>query len=189
FLWDSKLKGLTVDFHMVEGVIVALPGSGAVLRPRTDGRPSGIAVSCFEQGKPYVCNDTALDPNYARYFLEVASVLAVPIPWQGKPIGVLTVSSSKKHAFDHTHADALVEVASESAKFLRRAALARTTRDDGRPFVIKGLSPQWLEVEKRVEKVSSTDAPVLVTGESGTGKDLVSRAIHFNSRRAGKPFV
>src|SRR5947208_17048047 len=82
FLWDSKLKGLTVDFHMVEGVIVALPGSGAVLRARTDGRPSGIAVNCFETGKPYLCNDTALDPNYARYFLEVASVLAAPIPWQ-----------------------------------------------------------------------------------------------------------
>src|SRR5262245_2507535 len=105
FLWDSKLKGLTVDFHMVEGVIVALPGTGAVLRPRHDGRASGIAVSCFEQGKPYVCNDTATDPNYARYFLEVASVLAVPIPWQGKPMGVLTVSSSKPQSFDHRHAE------------------------------------------------------------------------------------
>ncbi|MBK7857156.1 MAG: sigma-54-dependent Fis family transcriptional regulator [Archangiaceae bacterium] len=189
FLWDAKLKGLTVDFHVVDGVIVALPGTGAVLRARTDGRPSGIAVSCLESGKPYVCNDTEVDPNYARYFLEVASVLAVPIPWQGKPIGVLTVSASKKQAFDQTHVVALQEVAAESAKFLRRAALARSTRADGRPFVIKGLSPQWLEVERRVEKVSSTDAPVLVTGESGTGKDLVSRAIHFNSRRAGKPFV
>src|SRR5439155_13667049 len=123
------------------------------------------------------------------YFLDVASVLAVPIPWQGKPIGVLTVSASKKHAFDHRHVAALEEVAGQSAKFLRRAALARSTRDDGRPFVIKGLSTGWLEVEKRVEKVSSTDAPVLVTGESGTGKDLVSRAIHFNSKRAGKPYV
>jgi DNA-binding NtrC family response regulator len=44
-------------------------------------------------------------------------------------------------------------------------------------------------VERKLEQVSPTDAPVLVTGESGTGKDLVSRAIHFNSKRAGKPFV
>src|SRR5438309_1437381 len=77
------------------------------------------------------------------------------------------------------------------ARRLVEAACAATrTRDGaGRPFVIKGLSPAWLEVERRVEQVSPTDAPVLVTGESGTGKDLVSRAIHFNSRRAGKPWV
>jgi transcriptional regulator with GAF, ATPase, and Fis domain len=174
---------------MVEGVIVALPGSGAVLKPHSDGRPNGIALTCFERGKSYLCNDTAADPNYTLYFLDVAAVLAVPIPWQGKSMGVLTVSARHKDAFTRAHVEALERVAAESAKFVRRAQLAGASKAAGRPFVIKGLSPAWLEVERRVEKVSSTDAPVLVTGESGTGKDLVSRAIHFNSRREGKPFV
>jgi transcriptional regulator with GAF, ATPase, and Fis domain len=189
FLWDAKAKGLTVDLHMVDGVIVTLPGTGSILRPRRDGRPNGIAMSCFENGAPYLCNDTAKDPNYARYFLDVEAVLAVPIPWQGKPIGVLTVASAQKEAFTYAHVQALEEVATASAKYLRRASLARQTRADGRPFVIKGLSPAWHEVERKLEQVSGTDVPVLVTGESGTGKDLVSRAIHFNSKRAGKPFV
>ena len=189
FLWDAKAKGLTVDFHMVDGVIVTLPGTGSVLRPRRDGRANGIAMQCFEQGSAYLCNDTEKDPNYARYFLDVESVLAVPIPYQGKPIGVLTVASAQKEAFEYGHVTALEEVAADSAKYLRRASLARQTRESGRPFVIKGLSPAWHEVERKLEQVSSTDVPVLVTGESGTGKDLVSRAIHFNSKRASKPFV
>ncbi len=189
FLHDTKLKALTVDFHMVNGVIVALPGTGSVLRRRKDGRPNGIAFACFESGRPYLCNDTSADTNYAHYFLEVGSVLAVPIPWQARPIGVLTVSSPRKHAFQPEQIAALQEVAGSSAQFLRRAQLAGATRASGRPFVIKGLSPAWLEVERRIEQVSSTDVPVLVQGESGTGKDLVARAIHFNSKRSSKAFV
>jgi transcriptional regulator with GAF, ATPase, and Fis domain len=190
FLYDAKAKGLALDFHLVEGVIVALPGSGLILRSRKDGRANGIAMACFEAGAPYLCNDTATDPNYARYFQDVASVLAVPIPWQGRPIGVLTVSAHQPNAFDYAHVRALEDIAAAAAKYLRRAQLARSSAlDSGKPFVIKGLSPAWLEVERRIEQVSATDAPVLVQGESGTGKDLVSRAIHFNSKRAGKPFV
>ncbi|MBL8920501.1 MAG: sigma-54-dependent Fis family transcriptional regulator [Myxococcaceae bacterium] len=189
FLYDARAKGLSVDFHVVAGVVVTLPGTGSVLRPRRDGRPNGIALTCFENDRPYVCNDTSKDPNYAKYFLDVASVLAVPIPWQGRPLGVLTVASQTPNAFTDAHVKALQVVAAASGRFLRRAQLARATHDTGRPFVIKGLSPAWLEVERKVEQVSGTDAPVLVTGESGTGKDLVSRSIHFNSKRAAKPYV
>ena len=188
FLWDTKAKGLAVDFHVVSGVIVTIPD--VILRARRDGRPNGIALSCFLNGTPYRCNDTSRDPNYARYFLDVASVLAVPIPWQGRPIGVLTVSSKKRDAFSDTDERELEKIAAASAKYLRRAQLARQTREDtGRPYFIKGLSAEWLEVERRMEQVSATDAPVLVHGESGTGKDLVSRALHFNSKRAQKPYV
>jgi DNA-binding NtrC family response regulator len=103
---------------------------------------------------------------------------------------VLAVSSRLAGAFDDAHVEALAALAASSAKYLRRAQLYRASREsDGRPFLIKGLSPEWLEVERRIERVSATDAPVLVHGESGTGKDLVARAIHFNSRRAAKPFV
>jgi GAF domain-containing protein len=136
-MWDAKQKGLTVDFHMVEGVIVALPGSGSVLKPRRDGRPNGIALACFEANAPYLCNDTSKDPNYARYFFDVGSVLAVPIPWQGKPMGVLSVSSREPDGFTYEHVQVLEEIAAASAKHLRRAQLARATREAGRPYVTR----------------------------------------------------
>ncbi len=168
FLWDAKARGLVVDFHVVDDVVVTLPG--ALLRPRSDGRPNGIALACWDSGRPYLCNDTAADPHYARYFLEVGSVLAVPIPWQGRSLGVLSVSAKRTAAFDGRHVDAVVRIAQAAAKHLRRAQLARATRKDtGRPFLIKGLSAAWLEVERKMEQVSATDAPVLVDGVRGSG--------------------
>jgi transcriptional regulator with GAF, ATPase, and Fis domain len=188
FLYDPKAKGLRVDFHVVDGLIVTLPG--AVLRAPREGVPKGIAFCAFERNRPYLCRDTSIDANYARYFHDVASIAAVPIPYQGRAIGVISVSTSERGGLEEGALTALEELATTSAKFLRRAQLYRQTRDDGgRPFLIKGLSPEWLEVERRMEHVAPTNAPVLIRGESGTGKDLVARAIHFNSRRASQPLV
>ena len=53
---------------------------------------------------------------------------------------------------------------------------------------LKGNSPAMQEVYKLIGKVSGEDVTVLVTGESGSGKELVAQAIHYNSRRSSKPF-
>lgn len=53
---------------------------------------------------------------------------------------------------------------------------------------LKGNSPAMQEVYKLIGKVSEEDVTVLVTGESGSGKELVAQAIHYNSGRAAKPF-
>lgn len=60
---------------------------------------------------------------------------------------------------------------------------------DDRPGGIIGRSSAIRSVLEIVERVASTDATVLVTGETGTGKELVARAVHEGSERAEGPFV
>jgi DNA-binding NtrC family response regulator len=54
---------------------------------------------------------------------------------------------------------------------------------------IYGESPAMHEVRLRISRVAPTHATVLITGETGTGKEVVARAIHRNSPRASKPFI
>jgi len=54
---------------------------------------------------------------------------------------------------------------------------------------IIGTSPRMIDIYKKVAKVAQIDAPVLVIGESGSGKELVARAVHASSPRATTPFV
>jgi transcriptional regulator with GAF, ATPase, and Fis domain len=54
---------------------------------------------------------------------------------------------------------------------------------------IIGQSPALLDVIDKVNRVASTDASVLITGETGTGKELFARAIHSASRRKDKPLI
>jgi formate hydrogenlyase transcriptional activator len=54
---------------------------------------------------------------------------------------------------------------------------------------IVGSSPALKTVLSSIVKVAPTDSTVLITGETGTGKELIARAIHKRSRRAGQPFI
>jgi formate hydrogenlyase transcriptional activator len=54
---------------------------------------------------------------------------------------------------------------------------------------IVGQSPAIVRVLENVRRVAPTDASVLICGETGTGKELIARAIHFNSRRRDKPLI
>lgn len=79
---------------------------------------------------------------------------------------------------------------------LRRVATALELTRNRRPAEgelrregIVGCSRGLEEVLRTVERVAPTEAPVLILGENGTGKELIARAIHANSRRASGPFV
>src|SRR3989475_5300067 len=54
---------------------------------------------------------------------------------------------------------------------------------------IIGATPKMVDIYKKVAKIARIEAPVLIIGESGSGKELVARAIHANSDRATAPFI
>jgi transcriptional regulator with GAF, ATPase, and Fis domain len=70
----------------------------------------------------------------------------------------------------------------------RRALLQRLDRDDVVDTVI-GADTGLKDVIRHAEQVAATDAPVLLLGETGAGKEVIARAIHRRSRRAGGPIV
>ncbi|MGQ9696241.1 MAG: sigma-54-dependent transcriptional regulator [Thermodesulfobacteriota bacterium] len=54
---------------------------------------------------------------------------------------------------------------------------------------IIGRHPKMLEIFEIMSKIASTDKTVLIQGESGTGKDLIAKTLHYNSRRKDKPLI
>jgi DNA-binding NtrC family response regulator len=75
-------------------------------------------------------------------------------------------------------------------KLVRENTILRSLMRDKYKFEnIVGVSLQMQKVLELVEKVADTNATVLVTGESGVGKELVARAIHYNSSRRTRPLV
>jgi DNA-binding NtrC family response regulator len=86
---------------------------------------------------------------------------------------------------------ALVEKALETGRLRREVRTYRTSQ--GRDFgfdAIVGASPAMVAVKALLARVAASPAStVLLTGETGTGKDLAAKAIHYNSDRAAKPFV
>ncbi len=65
----------------------------------------------------------------------------------------------------------------------------RDEMESAQPLELLGESAAMRGVRKLLAKVAASDAPVLVTGETGTGKELVARAIHRHGRRREHPFV
>ena len=75
-------------------------------------------------------------------------------------------------------------------KVVRENTILRNLMRDKYKFEnIVGVSFQMQKVFEMIEKVADTNATVLITGESGVGKELVARAIHYNSSRRSRPLV
>ena len=91
-----------------------------------------------------------------------------------KPLSLEKVLLTVEHALEQKR------LAEENREFLERAR---------REYAIIGNSPVMKQLKEDIKRVATTNSWVLITGENGTGKELVARNIHLYSKRSGKPFV
>ena len=133
-------------------------------------------------------------------------VLAGPLASEDGPLGIVALLARPPRAFRQEHAELLAALLEPFAvalendrrlremKTLREAAeadrlslLARLGRKELAETIV-GIEGGLRPVMDRVERVARLDVPVLILGETGSGKEVVARAIHTRSRRASAPF-
>ena len=118
------------------------------------------------------------------------------------PVIMLTAHGSISKAVEAVKIGAFdfLEKPVESEKILItiKNAIEKSRLQKERTFLIQealekykmvGISNAMKKIFSLIEKIAPTEAKVLITGESGVGKELIAKAIHFRSKRAGGPFV
>jgi Nif-specific regulatory protein len=195
-LVDREKKGVWLDVaHDVnlDGLEVTYkPGEGITGKVAETGRP--MAVANLGQETHF------LDRTGARRHLNRAelSFLCVPIIYDFNVVGVL---SADKVALQVENLDKELALLSSVAELMAKAVHIRSLEEENRrlrkivgqsrapSMEIIGHSTPMQEVFGMVAQVADSNTTVLITGETGTGKELIARAIHNNSPRKGGPLV
>jgi DNA-binding NtrC family response regulator len=134
--------------------------------------------------------------------LEVLTRLRAGADGANVPVAIITahataantIEAMRLGAFDHlTKPIGREDLASLLTRMIRSRAPKSRTRDlpdpDGFPETLIGSSPSMREVQKTIGLVADSDATVLITGETGTGKEVVARTIHRVGARSNGPFM
>jgi len=174
-----------------------------------DGSPAGLA---FRSREP-VLLDRIQEPRFAaegvRHLTDLGmrSGCWVPLIHRGEAVGVLAIASRIEGTFSQHDADMLVQLAGQVAMAVSNAVAFRQIAElrdklsqekqyleeeinlENRFEDIVGESGGLRQVLKQIETVAPTNATVLIQGETGTGKELLARAIHRLSPRNDRTFI
>src|SRR5215469_4445645 len=203
-IWTLKSGGAELELEASAGMYT-----------RLDGRFSRIPLGELKIGliarerKAHLTNDVQNDPrisdhNWARAE-KMQSFAGYPLVVEDRLVGVMGMFS--RQALTESALEALASIADGIAQGIdrkraedalkvlkdqlyRENIALRDEVDRASMFdEIVGTSNPLKAVLARIAKVAPTDSTVLITGETGTGKELIARAIHRKSRRAGRAFV
>ncbi len=163
---------------------------------------TGVAGRTVRSGAVQLVQDVRAEPTWSPAIDEATgfktrNILCVPMKDSaGAAVGAIEVMN-KTGPFtpdDVTTLELLGEQVVESLENVRELeALIRTTQElDGQARLaarIVGESTAIKALRSTVDRVAHTDLPVLILGESGTGKDVVARATHYSSARQHHPYI
>ena len=113
---------------------------------------------------------------------------AAPIAYGGAPIGALSVRWTIGSAYDTSRAGSVLTMSAAAAAPMLSAVIARQSQADAGPGELLGVTPAMAALRESVARAAAAPFGVLVDGESGSGKELVARAIHRGSARRHKAF-
>ncbi|MDM7951196.1 sigma 54-interacting transcriptional regulator [Hydrogenophaga sp.] len=172
----------------------------------------GITGRVLASGLPAIVQDVDAEPLFlfrtvqrAQLPPETVAFIALPVAVNGATVGVLgchRIRSRQRHLNDDlavlrilaTLAGQLLQLeqlVAEQTRQLeaRNEALARALDTRTARYGLIGTSPPLLQALGELERVSQSQATVLLLGESGTGKELFARAVHLASGRRDRPFI
>jgi formate hydrogenlyase transcriptional activator len=199
----NQMRMLALDFPQGKGLI-----REEMLVP-LDGSISGKA---FRLRQTLVLDSAAMDefnssPSRLLRAEGVRSVVVMPLITHDRVLGTISLASLRDAAFQQGDVDLLLQVAGQVAIAVENALafqeigelknklaqeklyLEDEIRSEMNFDEIVGESAALRAVLKQAETVAPTDSTVLITGETGTGKELIARAIHNLSPRRERTFV
>jgi formate hydrogenlyase transcriptional activator len=199
----EKVRVYALDFVnspevVKEGMLVSLTGS---MRTAFEShRPAMTSTSNLDDFAPEIQTQLA-------FLDEPKAVCHIPLVNRGRSLGLLAIGRSAERPYDTDEIQFLCQVAGQIAIAIEnslayeeisrlnskleeeRLYLEEQIRSEMGFEQIIGGSPALKHVLQLVETVAPSDSTVLLLGETGTGKELIARAIHERSRRKERTFV
>jgi formate hydrogenlyase transcriptional activator len=200
------------DRRYLRQLVVDFPESNGVMKEGTLRPIEGSEIGCvFKTGKPFVARtkaDVTSECGLLAVRLEaIESACILPLISRNRMLGVLTIGSRIENLFSSDDVDFLLRVAAqvsiaiENALAYKEIAELKDKLAQERLYLeeeirtaadvegIIGQSAALRKVLQLVETVAKSDSTVLLLGETGTGKELVARAIHDSSLRKDRTLV